>query len=349
MRSKIFSALLGAGFVTTLAAAGCGGDIAQNTQMQTFAACTTAPTFTAANPSYIWTPNSIRLVSQRLADRVYAVIDSNAPSHSAAGVPSATSGGFVIGDSGVLLVESMLNRQLFCQMISLVREQTDKPITYVINTSSHGDHSYGNTFLPAGVHIVQHERTAQYIAASFAEDVAFMKMNFGADQGLDEIKSVVADTLVNDTTPFRVDLGGVQVEASYHGFAQTGGDLFVRVPSAKVLWTGNPLVADKPAVPWLLAGHGQQVGVTLSQVKNSLPADTIIVPGHDRPTTLAGFDFSINYLNELVSEVGAAANQGKTVEQTVAAVTMQSFLGYTIWDWIHKQVNVPNTYAELKK
>ncbi len=234
-------------------------------------------------------------------------------------------------------------------MIGLVRAQTDKPVTYVINTSSHGDHSYGNTFLPAGVHIVQHQRTAEYIAAHFAEDVAFMKMNFGADQGLDEIKPVAADTLVSDTAPFSVDLGGVQVEARYHGFAQTGGDLFVRVPSAKVLWTGNPLVADKPAVPWLLAGHGPEVGVTLSQVKSSLPADTIIVPGHDHPTTVAGFDFSINYLSALVSEVGAAVGQGKTVEQTVAAVTLQPFQGYAIWDFIHKQVNVPNTYADLKK
>lgn len=346
MTSKILSTVLFAGLTTAAATAGCGGT---PSEPQTFDACTAAPTFTAANPSYIWTPNAIRLISQRLSDRVYAVIDSNASSHSSAGIPSATSGGFVIGDNGVLLVESMINRQLFCQMIGLVRAQTDKPVTYVINTSSHGDHSYGNTFLPAGVHIVQRQRTAEYIAAHFAEDVAFMKMNFGADQGLDEIKPVAADTLVSDTAPFSVDLGGVQVEARYHGFAQTGGDLFVRVPSAKVLWTGNPLVADKPAVPWLLAGHGPEVGVTLSQVKSSLPADTIIVPGHDHPTTVAGFDFSINYLSALVSEVGAAVGQGKTVEQTVAAVTLQPFQGYAIWDFIHKQVNVPNTYADLKK
>lgn len=347
MTSRFFSALLFAGLTT--AATGCGGDSTQTPEPQTFDACTAAPTFTSPNPNYIWTPNAIHLVSQKLSDRVYAVIDSNAPTHSAAGIPSATSGGFVIGDSGVLMVESMINRQLFCQMVSLVKAQTDKPVTYVINTSSHGDHSYGNTFLPAGVHIVQHERTAQYIAAHFPEDVAFMKMNFGSDQGLDEIKPVVADTLVSDTAPFSVDLGGVTVQATYHGFAQTGGDLFVTVPSAKVLFTGNPLVADKPAVPWLLAGHGQEVGVTLSQVKASLPPDTIIVPGHDKPTTLAGFDFSISYLNELVTEVTAQVTQGKTVDQTVAAVTMQTYQGYAIWDWIHKQVNVPNTYAEIKK
>ncbi|HND10559.1 MAG TPA: MBL fold metallo-hydrolase, partial [Pseudomonadota bacterium] len=184
--------------------------------------------------------------------------------------------------------------------------------------------------------------------AHFQEDVAFMKMNFGADQGLDEVRAVAADPLVTDSTPYRVDLGGIEVEARYYGFAQTGGDLFVHVPSAKVVWTGNPLVAAKPAVPWLLAGHAQEVGTTLSQVRAVLPADTLVIPGHDHPTNPQGLDFSINYLNTLRSEVSSAKSRGLTVDQTVAAVTMAPYQGYAIWDWVHKVVNVPATYAETK-
>ena len=182
--------------------------------------------------------------------------------------------------------------------------------------------------------------------------MAIVVENAGAARGvllLDRGQGLVGARSYAIAETRSVDLGGVQVEASYHGFAQTGGDLFVRVPSAKVLWTGNPLVADKPAIPWLLAGHGQEVGVTLSQVKSLLPADTIIIPGHDRPTTLGGFDFAINYLNAMVSEVSSAVGQGLTVDQTVSAVALPSFQGYAIWDFIHKQVNVPTTYAEIKK
>lgn len=331
-------------FASLLVQLGCGTP----TAVQTFDACTMPTQLTSPNPKYVWTPNAVRLKSQKLSDRVFAVYDTNADSGSEKGIPSATSGGFVVGDQGVLLVESMINRRLFCQMIGLVRAQTDKPITHVINTSSHGDHSFGNTFLPAGVHVVQHQRTAEYIAAHFQEDVAFMKMNFGADQGLDEVRAVAADTLVTDSTPYRVDLGGIEVEARYYGFAQTGGDLFVHVPSAKVVWTGNPLVAAKPAVPWLLAGHAQEVGTTLSQVRAVLPADTLVIPGHDHPTNPQGLDFSINYLNTLRSEVSSAKSRGLTVDQTVAAVTMAPYQGYAIWDWVHKVVNVPATYAETK-
>ncbi len=342
MKTQLTVALLMAAVVES----GCGSSAPAP---QTFAACVAPASLSAPNPNYLWTPNAIRLVSQRLADRVYAVYDSNAQVYSPAGIPLATSGGFVIGDNGVLLVESMINRQLFCQLVGLVRAETDKPITHVINTSSHGDHSFGNAFLPPEVHIVQHQRTAEYIAGHFQEDIAFMKMNFGADQGLDELHPVAADTLVSDSSPYSVDLGGIEVTARYYGFGQTGGDLFVHVPAAKVVWTGNPLVAAKPAVPWLLAGHAAEVERTLSQVRASLPAGTIVIPGHDHPTDGHGFDFAVSYLSTLLSEVGTAAAQGLTVEQTVSRVTMPAFSGYRIWDWVHKQVNVPATYGELKR
>jgi glyoxylase-like metal-dependent hydrolase (beta-lactamase superfamily II) len=296
---------------------------------------------------YVWTPKAIRLVSEELAPGVFVMYDENSDAYAPVGKPLATSGGFVVGEDSVLLVESMINRQLFCQVVDLVRKETDKPIRYVVNTSSHGDHSFGNSFLPSGVHVVQHERTAQYIATNFVEDVAFMEANFGADQGLDEIEAVPADILVKDGETWSVDLGGVTVEARYHGFAQTGGDLFVRAPSAKVVWTGNAIVAEAPAVPWLLAGHAAETGMTLADVKASLPMDAIVVPGHGRPMPVEGFDFAIDYLGTLVSEVESSISSGKTKDETVMSVTMDPFKGYAIWDWIHTTVNVPNTYDDL--
>ncbi len=292
-----------------------------------------------------WTPNAITLTSEELAPGVFAIYDANVDEYGPLGKPLATSGGFVIGKDSVLLVESMINRQLFCQTVGLVREETDKPIEYVVNTSSHGDHSYGNMFLPEGVHIVQHKNTAAFIAEHFEADRAFMEANFGADQGIDEITPTTADTLVGDEG-WSVDLGGVTVEATYYGFGQTPGDLFVRVPSAKVVYA---LVAEKPAIPWLLEGHAEEAGVTLAAVKAASPDDAIVVPGHGRAVNVEGFDFSIDYLDALVTEVQASVDAGKTSEETALAVTMEPFMGYGLWGWIHTTVNVPNTFNELKK
>lgn len=319
-----------------------------NNEAQSFPACENV-TFevTAPNPNLVWTPNSIKLVSKQVAPNVFAVYDSNAESYGPQGIPLATSGGFVIGENGVLLVETMINRQLFCQFINLVQAQTDKPVTHVINTSSHGDHSFGNAFLPSGVHIVQHEATATYIAAHFAEDVAFMEANFGSDQGLDELKPVAADIIVK-AEPFSVDLGGITVKAQYHGFAQTGGDLFVEVPSAKVVWTGNPLIGEKPAIPWLLDGHAEESAMTLATVQAALPPGTIVIPGHGQPMGVDGFDFSVNYLETMIGEVQTAVDMGLSEQDTVTQVSMEPFQGYKIWGWVHSQVNVPAAYKELK-
>jgi hypothetical protein len=60
-----------------------------------------------------------------------------------------------------------INRRLLCQVYELVRAETDLPVLYAINTSHHGDHSYGNAFLPDEVQVVQHERTADFIGEFF--------------------------------------------------------------------------------------------------------------------------------------------------------------------------------------
>jgi cyclase len=335
--------LLSGTFVYGLLVAGCGEPAAT----QSFRACEQAYTFVEADPAYPWTPNAIRLVSQELGPGVFAILDDKADEYAPAGRPLATSGGFVIGQDGVLMVESMINRQLFCQAIALVQAETDLPIRYVVNTSSHGDHNFGNSFLPDDVLVVQHENTADYIDAHFEEDVAFMEANFGADQGIDEIEPRAADVRVGDDG-WSVDLGGISVEARHYGFAQTPGDLFVYVPERKVLWTGNAFLAEAPGVPWLLAGNARAAETTLAAVQDSLPSDAIVVPGHGRPRPPAAMDFHIDYLRALIAGVEAALADGLDVAATVERVQLPEFQGYALWGWIHDQVNVPNTYAELK-
>jgi cyclase len=316
--------------------------------LQEFAACEGEFELSEPNPNYLWTPNAVELVSEEVAGGVFAVYDSNAATYGPQGLPLATSAGFVIGQDGVALVETMINRQLFCQLIDLVQAQTDKPVLYAINTSYHGDHSYGNTFLPDDVQVVQHERTAEYIAEYFEEDIAFMQMNFGMDQGIHEIVPVVPDVSVTDAG-WSVDLGGVSIEARYHGFGQTPGDLFVLVPEAEVLWTGNPLIAEAPAIPWLLDGQAGAVSQTLASVRDSLSPTAVVVPGHGRPVSLEAFDFSVGYLDALVAGVQSAVDDGLDVDATVASVSLPEYQGYAIWDWVHAVVNVPNTHAELSR
>jgi glyoxylase-like metal-dependent hydrolase (beta-lactamase superfamily II) len=302
---------------------------------------------TAEDPSLVWTASSVALQKKEIAPGVYAFYPDTSHTKNDTGVPEATSGGFIVGDDGVLVVDTMLNRRLANQIIALVKEATDAPIRYIVNTSYHGDHSYGNQYFADDVEIIQHRATRDYIRDYFEEDIAFMESNFGTNQGLDELEPVLADVLLSDGADMRIDLGGKEVRILHLGFAQTDGDLFVTATDGQVAFTGNPVKAKAPALPWLLDGHLQESIDTMKALRDALPDDAIVVPGHGAPTDVAAIEYHIQYLEELKSQVSAAIAAGKSKEEAVEAVGMPEYAGYKLHPWVHLQVNVPAAYDEL--
>lgn len=303
------------------------------------------------DPQLVWTPNHVVLVSKEVAPAVFAVYPDDAEAKNAAGIPVATSGGFVIGDKGVLVIESMLNRRLANQMLALIHARTTKPILYLVNTSYHGDHSYGNQFFPPGVQIIQHVATQAYIRDHFAADVEFMKTYFGRNSGMDELKPQPAQILLQDGARIQFDLGNKSVQVIHLGFAQTDGDLFVWLPTEKVLFTGNPIISGGPSLPWLLDGKLDASLTTMRTLLAMMPRDAVIVPGHGCPTGVSAIEYPIAYLAELKTQVRTAIAENLTEAQTVQrlATSMKQYAGYKIFPWVHSQINVPKTYEEMKK
>ena len=301
------------------------------------------------NEQLVWDAGSVQLEVEKLANGVYTFFPTDAKAKNPKGYPVATSGGFVVGDNGVLIVESMVNKRLADQVIGFVREVTDKPILYVVNTSYHGDHSYGNYVFPKSAKIIQHSKTKAFMdnKEAFEADKKFMTQYFGANRGIEDVVARTADIIVDNKKSF--DLGNKKVEILHLGFAQTEGDLFIWVPSEKVFWIGNPVVAMPPGLPWLLDGKHEEVLATMKSVRKFLPEDAIVIPGHGISIKTKDIDFTIDYLETLHSEVKNAVDKGMTVEQAQKNITMDKFQGYALWGWVHAQVNVPNTYKDLSK
>jgi len=86
----------------------------------------------------------------------FAYYPSDAKELEKQGKPVATSGGFIAGEKGVLVIDTMLNERLNKQVQKIVKQKSGKPIVYAVNTSSHGDHSYGNMYLPEEADIIHH-------------------------------------------------------------------------------------------------------------------------------------------------------------------------------------------------
>lgn len=300
----------------------------------------------AAEP--IWDGNRVQMRSQQLAVGVFAFLPADAAEVNARGGAAATSGGLIVGTRGALLIETMLNRRLHDQVRALAKEQAGGlPLLYAVNTSSHGDHSFGNMYLPPETRLVQHEQTARFIAGHLDQDKAFMLQHFGKGRGIEAIQSREPDILVPAGGKVVLDLGGRQVELHDFGFAQTGGDLFVWEPRSKTLWAGNPVIAAKPALPWLLDGKLLQTLATLQRVYDFLPAEATIVPGHGVPMAREGLRWHLDYLKAVQAGVKDAVARGLSLEQTVAELKLPEFRGYQLFDWVHPGLNVPAAYKDL--
>ena len=59
-----------------------------------------------------------------------------------------TNAGIIVGDDGVLVIDSLRVPSYARDLIADVRHITDKPIKYLIDTHSHWDHSWGNEEFP---------------------------------------------------------------------------------------------------------------------------------------------------------------------------------------------------------
>jgi cyclase len=283
------------------------------------------------------------MMSVKLATDVYAFYATDAGQLNAQGGAAATSGGLVVGQNGVLLIETLLNQRLNQQV-----QQLSKKLS---NTSSHGDHWYGNMYLPSTTMIIQHQNAKEYIDQHLDEDKAFMLQNFGQGRGIEEIKARTGNILVTSGSRIQIDLGGKLVDIIDFGFGQTGGDLFVWESQSKVMWTGNPIVAPKPGLPWLLDGHAVETLETFKKVYDFLPSDATIIPGHGVAIKRDDLRWHIDYLTALRQNVQRAIDQGLSLEKTVEQTTneMSQFRGYVLFDWIHSSLNVPKAYEELKK
>jgi glyoxylase-like metal-dependent hydrolase (beta-lactamase superfamily II) len=299
----------------------------------------------------IWDANTVTLTLQKITDNVYAVLPSTVDKETTKGIPQATTGGIVIGDKGVLLIETMLNKDLFMQMQKLVKTVTSKPIIYAVNTSDHGDHCFGNFLLPKETIIIQNEFCKENLTKNFESIRQFMEMLFGKGRGIEEVKFRAADVTVSKYGTLKLDLGGIVVDMMNIGTAQSPADLFVYVhtPAKNILWGGNPFIGESPTIPWLFDGYFLEPVENLKKVYSMIGDNDVVVPGHGRITNKAGLQFTIDYVNALKVNVEDAVAKGLSLEDAKKAVTMKEFdKGYEIFNWLHYNFNLVNAYKDIK-
>ena len=221
--------------------------------------------------------------------------------------------GVVLGGSDVLVIDTRASPSHARVIVDELRQLTPHPVSIVVDTHWHWDHSFGNSvFRPAPIwgHVRAAERLRRDGAAAIREVMDELP-NIAA-----EMAEVVIDPpehTFEDRATVRV--GDRVVELRYHGRGHTEGDISVLVPDAKVLFAGD--LIENGAPPSFGDSYPIDWPATVEQL---LPLATgVVVPGHggvgDR-AFIEGQLASFRALAELSRQVHAGA---LTIDAAIAA------------------------------
>src|SRR5215470_6184121 len=94
---------------------------------------------------------------QQVGDRVWAAISSDTGK-------AFADAGFVVGDDGVLVVDTFQDPEPAKQLLAEIRKITPLPVRFVVNTHYHIDHVNGDdVFADAGAAIVAHRNVRTWM------------------------------------------------------------------------------------------------------------------------------------------------------------------------------------------
>ncbi|WP_049575291.1 MBL fold metallo-hydrolase [Nonomuraea sp. SBT364] len=257
------------------------------------------------------TPAGLELIPRELAPGVHALM---------ANLPPKDNSGVIAGADAALVIDAGITPQVARHIRSLAAGLTPAPVRYLVNTTYHGDHTFGNAAFPADVTIVSHRANRDAMTDLGREKAMRAESMYGDEALLDAVTTWRRPDLVFDSS-CEIDLGGGQL-AALHWFGQGNGpgDTVVHVPSARTAWTGNFVAVG--GIAMLLQGGPGPYLAAVRRMRDALPGLEWIVPGHgpigSAPVALAEL---ITYLERLESEVAEAVDAGLTLEETYARCT----------------------------
>jgi cyclase len=264
-----------------------------------------------------------------VADRVFAYIQPD-------GTWYINNTGFVVGDESVISVDACSTERRTRAYRDRIASVTPAPVTVLINTHHHGDHTYGNfVFSPATI-VAQENCRAELLAYGFPG-------NTGVWEPVDWGEVRVAPPNLTFTDQVRLWSDDRPVDVSYVGqAAHTSNDSLVWLPEQEVLFCGDLLFNG--GTPFLLMGSVRGAIEVLTSVVAPIPA-RVIVPGHGAPCDHGLIGTVVGYLEFVL----ATAEKGIGAGLPPLELARQTDLGeYDGWLDRERIVgNLHRAYADL--
>jgi glyoxylase-like metal-dependent hydrolase (beta-lactamase superfamily II) len=188
----------------------------------------------------------------------------------------------ISGDRGLVVVDTHGSTAAGQIVLDDLRRLGVGPVTRVVNSHWHWDHTFGNAAFRDALHDVPihaHEEAAR----SLAEDGQRPKQYFADDADDPHRDEVLATEIVIPNQTFTethvVDLGDRLVDLVFLGRAHTSGDIVVRVADVNVVIAAD--LIEESDHPWIgMDSWPLEWPATLDSLLRLTSEQTVVIPGH---------------------------------------------------------------------
>jgi cyclase len=247
--------------------------------------------------------------------------------------------GVLTGPDGVLMVDSQF-APLTDKIVAAIKQVSNAPIKFLINTHVHGDHTGGNENLgKMGVTILAREELRERLAHPAP----------GANGAPGTPAPAAALPVITYDSPLTIHMDGENVQAIPIPKAHTDGDTLVYFPNANVIMIGDyfrslgyPNIdrANGGSLPGMLAGIDTAIKLCNAQTK--------VVPGHGAIVDRNGLIAHRDMIIAIRDKIAPMVSQGKTLQEVIAAKPTADYDAKVPGVGTTGERFIGQVYAELK-
>jgi glyoxylase-like metal-dependent hydrolase (beta-lactamase superfamily II) len=217
----------------------------------------------------------------------------------------------IVGEGSTLLIDSGVDPRV-SELNDAVFAATWRPITRLVNTHWHFDHTGGNAYFGSGgVIIIAQESVKRRLSS--VQNVPFI----GLRDGRYPAQALPTVTYSSSTT---LRQGDQSLTLVTYGPAHTDGDTIVYISPANIAVVGD--IFSNRVYPIIdLASGGSMDGMiqALDQILAHTDGQTKIVPGHGPVATRADLQEYRDMMVQVRQRIQTLIGAGKTMDEVVAA------------------------------
>ena len=231
--------------------------------------------------------------------------------------------GIIVGDDGVMVIDTQATPVMAQDVIRRIREVTDKPIKYVVLSHYHAVRVLGASAYDAEgrEQVIASRGTYDMIVERGEQDMKSEIERFPRlFSGVDSVPGLTWPTMVFERE-LTIFMGQLEVKLMHIGMGHTKGDTIAWIPSQKVCFSGD--LVEYEAAAYTGDAQLEEWPATLEALR-ALGADKL-VPGRGpalmNPEQVnAGIDYTRDFVTTLLQCAKEAVAAGKDLKQAMAHV-----------------------------